>query len=182
MPLKSENKQGIKTVLKVPKYLRKELKKPLGQLYDSIDLIADTLQQQLSDDKLLIGIGDVTTRKLVEMNLIPQICMVDNLIERKPVQHNLNHTENIRKINNPPGTLTEGLINLIIESLETSTQQNPTIIEVDGEEDLAVLPAILNAPEDTIILYGQPHEGIVLVRVDEAYEMALNYYNQLIQE
>jgi hypothetical protein len=169
-------------VLRVPKSLRKDLKKPLGQLYDSIDQITETLQKQLSDDKLLIGIGDVTTRKLVEMNLTPQICMVDNLIERRPVQHNLDHTENIKKVSNPPGTLTEGLIQLIIESLETSTQSNQIIIEVDGEEDLAVLPAILNAPMDTIILYGQPHEGIVLVKVEEAYDMALNYYNQLIQE
>lgn len=169
-------------MLRVPKSLRKDLKKPLGQLYDSIDQITETLQKQLSDDKLLIGIGDVTTRKLVEMNLIPQICMVDNLIERRPVQHNLDHTENIKKVNNPPGTLTEGLIQLLIESLETSTQSNPIIIEVDGEEDLAVLPAILNAPMDTIILYGQPHEGIVLVKVEEAYDMALNYYNQLIKE
>jgi len=169
-------------VLRVPKSLRKDLKKPLGQLYDSIDQITETLQKQLSDDKLLIGIGDVTTRKLVEMNLTPQICMVDNLIERRPVQHNLDHTENIKKVSNPPGTLTEGLIQLIIESLETSTQSNQIIIEVDGEEDLAVLPAILNAPRDTIILYGQPHEGIVLVKVEEAYDMALNYYNQLIQE
>ncbi|MBE6489020.1 MAG: DUF359 domain-containing protein [Methanosphaera stadtmanae] len=169
-------------MLRVPKSLRKDLKKPLGQLYDSIDQITETLQKQLSDDKLLIGIGDVTTRKLVEMNLTPQICMVDNLIERRPVQHNLDHTENIKKVSNPPGTLTEGLIQLIIESLETSTQSNQIIIEVDGEEDLAVLPAILNAPMDTIILYGQPHEGIVLVKVEEAYDMALNYYNQLIQE
>lgn len=169
-------------MLRVPKSLRKDLKKPLGQLYDSIDQITETLQKQLSDDKLLIGIGDVTTRKLVEMNLTPQICMVDNLIERRPVQHNLDHTENIKKVSNPPGTLTEGLIQLIIESLETSTQSNQIIIEVDGEEDLAVLPAILNAPRDTIILYGQPHEGIVLVKVEEAYDMALNYYNQLIQE
>lgn len=169
-------------MLKVPKSLRKELKKPLGQLYESIDLIAETLQKQLSDDKLLIGIGDVTTRKLVELDLTPQICMVDNLIERKPVQHNLDHTENIKKVNNPPGTLTEGLIQILIESLETSTQENPTIIEVDGEEDLAVLPAILNAPKDALILYGQPHEGIVLVKVEEAYQMAQNYYNQLIKE
>jgi uncharacterized protein (UPF0218 family) len=53
---------------------------------------------------------------------------------------------------------------------------------VDGEEDLAVLPCLLNSPKDAFILYGQPNEGVVLVKVDEAYPRALNYYKQLIKE
>lgn len=169
-------------MLILPKYLRKELKKPLGQLYESIDLIQESLQKQLSDDKLIIGIGDFTTKRLVELDLTPQLCVVDNLIERRPVQHNLNHTENIKNVNNPPGVLTDELNEVLIDSIKTSTQENQTIIVVDGEEDLAVLPAILNSPKDTYILYGQPKEGVVLVNVEDAYDKALNYYNQLIKE
>ena len=169
-------------MLKLPKNLRKEFKKPLGNLHESIDLIQETIQEQLSDDKLVIGIGDVTTKTLVELNLTPQICIVDNLIERRPVQHNLDHTDNIVYVENPPGVLTDELIELIIDSIKTSTKENPIIIVVDGEEDLAVLPAILNSPEHTYILYGQPKEGVVLVDSTKAYDKALNYYNQLIKE
>jgi uncharacterized protein (UPF0218 family) len=169
-------------VLKLPKTLRKEFKKPLGNLYESIDLIQDEIREQLSDEKLVIGIGDVTTRTLVELGLTPQICIVDNLIERRPVQHNLDHTDNILYVENPPSVLTDELIELIESSIKTSTKDNPIIIVVDGEEDLAVLPAILNSPENTYILYGQPKEGVVLVNSTQAYDKALNYYNQLIKE
>jgi uncharacterized protein (UPF0218 family) len=36
---------------------------------------------------------------------------------------------------------------------------------VDGEEDLLTLVAIMVAPAGSIIAYGQPATGIVLVRV-----------------
>lgn len=169
-------------MLKLPKSLRKELKKPLGDLHKSIDLIENPLQKQLSEDKLIIGIGDVTTRNLVDLNLQPQICIVDNKIERHPVKHTLNHTDNIKYVDNPAGTLTEELNQLIIDSINTATSDEPVIIVVDGEEDLAVLPCILNAPKDTLILYGQPKEGVVLVKVNEAYNQAEDYYKQLIKE
>ncbi|OED29650.1 GTP-dependent dephospho-CoA kinase family protein [Methanosphaera sp. WGK6] len=169
-------------MLKLPKSLRTELKKPLGELHKSINLIENPLQEQLSEDKLIIGIGDVTTRKLVDLQLQPQICIVDNLVERHPVQNTLNHTDNIKYVDNPAGTLTDELIELIIDSINTATSNEPVIIVVNGEEDLAVLPCILNAPKDTLILYGQPKEGVVLVKTDEAFNKAENYYKQLIKE
>lgn len=169
-------------MLKLPKKLRSELKKPLGQLHKSINLIENPLKKQLQEDKLVIAVGDVTTKKLVDAGLEPQICIVDNLIERRPVKHTLNHTDNIKYVDNPAGVLTEELNELLIESIKTATRKQPIIIVVDGEEDLAVLPCILNAPDDTYILYGQPKEGVVLVEVKQAYNKAENYYKQLIKE
>jgi len=43
---------------------------------------------------------------------------------------------------------------------------------VDGEEDLAVIPCVLMAPEGSLILYGQPGEGVVLVETDKVKETA----------
>lgn len=169
-------------MLILPKKLRKDLKEPLGELHKSIDLIKDPLEKQLSEDKLIISIGDVTSENLVKANIIPQICIIDNLNERKPVQNNLDHTDNIIYVNNPAGCLTEELEDKINYSLENATSENPIIIIVDGEEDLAVLPCVLNAPDDTYILYGQPKEGVVLVCVNEAFEVAENYYKQLINK
>ena len=60
-------------MLILPKNLRQDLKEPLGELHKSIDLIEDPLEKQLSEDKLIISIGDVTSRNLVEANLIPQL-------------------------------------------------------------------------------------------------------------
>ena len=45
---------------------------------------------------------------------------------------------------------------------------NPaSIIKVSGEEDLAVLPAVLLAPLNSLVLYGQPRKGIVVIKVTE---------------
>jgi hypothetical protein len=38
-------------------------------------------------------------------------------------------------------------------------------VVVDGEEDLLTLVAVLHAPEKSLVVYGQPQEGIVVVRV-----------------
>jgi hypothetical protein len=107
---------------------------------------------------------------------------VDNLTQRQPIQHNLNHTKNIKYADNPAGVLTEEFIETCKISINEASTANPIIIEGKGEEDLAVLPCIINSPKDTMILYGQPHEGVVLVMVEEAYNKALKYYKQLIKE
>ena len=39
---------------------------------------------------------------------------------------------------------------------------------VEGEEDLLTLVAVLKAPENSLVVYGQPHEGVVAVKVDKA--------------
>ena len=41
-------------------------------------------------------------------------------------------------------------------------------MQVNGEEDLVVLPLILLTPLNTIIYYGQPSEGLVKVIVSES--------------
>jgi hypothetical protein len=43
----------------------------------------------------------------------------------------------------------------------------PVTILVDGEEDLAVIPLVIAAPLSSVVIYGQPNEGIVLRVIDE---------------
>ncbi len=169
-------------MLKLPKHLRQELRKPLGQLHESIYSIKESLQKQLEEEKLIIAIGDVTSMKLFENGITPQICIVDNYTKREPIENNLDHTENIKYVDNPAGVLTDEFIELCIKSIKEASRNDPLIIQVRGEEDLAVLPCVLNAPKDSFILYGQPNEGVVLVKTDEAYTKVSNYYKQLIKE
>jgi len=51
----------------------------------------------------------------------------------------------------------------IKEALQTNIH---THIIVEGEEDLLTLIAVLYAPEKSIIVYGQPRCGIVLVEAN----------------
>ena len=45
------------------------------------------------------------------------------------------------------------------------TVQSPVRIFVNGEEDLLVLPVCIHAPDNAVVMYGQPHEGLVIVKI-----------------
>ena len=58
--------------------------------------------------------------------------------------------------------VTEEALNLVKLALKS----NYTVgLRVDGEEDLLTLPVIRYAPVGTLVAYGQPDEGIVLVKI-----------------
>ena len=65
-------------------------------------------------------------------------------------------------IKNPQGTITGEAITAVREALESDDHFH---IIVDGEEDLLALIAVLYAPERSLVVYGQPYEGIVVVEV-----------------
>jgi uncharacterized protein (UPF0218 family) len=158
-------------VLVLTDELRTILKKPMGQLFPNFE---DAIKP-IKKTKFFISVGDETTINLLANNLIPNLAIIDNSIQRK--KHNIkihNQTTNIFKVNNPAGTITDQLWETIELAIEKSTDENQIII-VNGEEDLAVLPATLLAPEDGIILYGQPNEGLVLLKVSNIKEKVENY-------
>ena len=49
-----------------------------------------------------------------------------------------------------------------------------TLIEVEGEEDLASIPAILMAPDGAIVIYGVPDKGIAVYEVGETLRQLVN--------
>ena len=129
------------------------------------------LIDQYLKDHYTISIGDQTTKNLLDADIIPKIGIIDNIIERKTSKHNIEYNAVILNAVNPPGTITEELWATIKKSFQLSGKSNVLII-VDGEEDLAVIPCVLMAPEGSIILYGQPGEGVVLVETDKLKETA----------
>ena len=51
---------------------------------------------------------------------------------------------------------------------------------VDGEEDLLVLPVCLFAPENSVVMYGQPNEGLVVAEItDEVRDKVQKIVNQM---
>ena len=63
---------------------------------------------------------------------------------------------------NQPGSISLAIVSTLLRALVSHV---PVLVRVIGEEDLAALPLIAYAPIDSRILYGQPSEGIVVVRV-----------------
>jgi len=162
-------------VLILQKELRYALKKPLGNLYSSFSEAKDSLPH----DKFIISVGDVTTRNLIESGVYPHLGIIDQRIQRKDSDHQIDYNAEILNAQNPPGTITKSLWETIELALSSSKKSEKNfLIIVDGEEDLAVLPCIILSSEDTIILYGQPNEGVVVVNASDVKEKAEELINK----
>ncbi len=146
--------------------LRSEFKKPIGVLYNSLDDAKDFINSRYPDD-LLISVGDITTRNLQKAGLIPHLGIIDNVVERKPAAHNVVYDNVTLNVKNPPGVITDELQETIKEAFQLLKTGFRVLILVEGEEDLAAIPCILMAPSGSLVLYGQPGEGLVVCEVDK---------------
>ena len=155
-----------------------ELKKPLGKLYPNFE---DAIEE-IKSSEFLISVGDATFANLTKYELYPNIGIIDNLIQRKNHTHDIIPADNILKVKNPAGTITDDLWETIGKALELCNNGECYVIDVAGEEDLAVLPCILMASEDTTILYGQPNEGLVVLNVSDTIDKAQMLIDAFIEE
>ncbi|RJS76383.1 DUF359 domain-containing protein [Candidatus Bathyarchaeota archaeon] len=147
--------------------LRLKLKQPLGKLIrGSFEQTMKTFKESIKEEKppAIISVGDVVSKNLTESNFSPKLLIVDNKVMRKEIEPFQLETEKTIYTENPPGTITNEAAEAIKEAIKTNKQ---TKIVVNGEEDLLALIAILHAPENSIVVYGQPHEGIVVVKVTQ---------------
>jgi len=154
----------------LPKELRDELRKSYGELFsgDGVET-ARNIIKSLNNPGKIISVGDIVTFNLIEAGLVPNISLVDHRTKRVQASDKIMHgTKHPRfrtvMVENPPGTITEGLLQEISKAL---LSDNPVRIFVKGEEDLAALPAITMSPVSSVVIYGLPDEGAVLVRVTE---------------
>lgn len=145
--------------------LRTKFKEPFGALIQgSFDETMSKMKKLIEKEKppKIISVGDVVSRNLHEYNLHPQLTIVDNKFLRTKSLPEEVAVEKTIRVENPQGTITQEAISAIKEALEKNEH---THIIVDGEEDLLTLIAVLNAPENAVVVYGQPYSGIVVVKV-----------------
>jgi len=147
--------------------LRIRLKQPLGTLIRGS--FAETTKRfsemvNKENPPSIISVGDTVSRNLSKDHILPRLSIIDNKCMRKSVQPTQLATEKTFHVKNPQGTITEEAIVAIQEALQSSQHSK---IVVEGEEDLLALIAIMQAPQDSFVLYGQPHEGIVVVKVTQ---------------
>ena len=149
--------------MQLPDNLRDQLKNPLGNLISDNDPNKENIIKEISTESVLITVGDRTTENMLQLGLKPQIQIIDGLEKRNrrvvPTDDAVNTNLSCR---NPPGEITEESMQVIQKAFSSKP---PVRITVDGEEDLLVLPVCMSAPENSVVLYGQPNEGLVLVHV-----------------
>ncbi len=156
--------------LKLTGELRDRLKKPFGTLYrgQGADCMTQAVRS-LGKPTKVIAIGDMTTYYLLKAGIVPDLCLVDDITMRLPVDHEIRNGtahESFKevRVDNPPGVVTQALMDAVRDNMQAV---KPVRIFVDGEEDLAVIPACLYAPDSAAVIYGQPNEGVVVVRVND---------------
>ncbi len=155
----------------LPDELRGELKRPLGKIYREYP-------SWTGETPLLIAVGDVVAETLFDAGFRPDITIIDGRTRRKEINNPavLGDITRTITVENPPARITDELWTAIATSIEEAEGGDRHInIMVIGEEDLAALPCISLAPDGTHVVYGQPGEGAVIVRVQQKIRDKVNH-------
>ena len=148
--------------MKLPDSLRDQLKIPLGILLPESQVDKTNIKKHLSENSYVITVGDRTTEKMIGFGLIPSLQIIDGKEKRAKREPPKLANAIELTVDNPAAEITSQSIDIIKKAF---TMQPPIRLCVNGEEDLLVIPVCVYAPENAIILYGQPNEGLVIVKI-----------------
>lgn len=143
-----------------------DLKDPLGELWsadvsDNVKRLKIFLEEK--KPQYFATVGDYVTSHILDAGIHPEIAVVDHKIMRRdvdPIEFNCDH----ETVSNPPGTITAESQRALFGALE---HDNGFRLVAEGEEDLLVLPLMAYLPAGSVIVYGQPREGMVVITLTE---------------
>ena len=154
-------------IIKMAPILDSELKTPMGNIFsgpgDMPEVAMSSALESLPEKRgSIIAVGDVTVKTLLDMEIVPDIGLIDGMTKRTQLDEsevvNIDAFDRLINAKNPAGCLTPSLLQAIEQSISS---QNSVVIDVDGEEDLAPLYIHCLAPIGSVVLYGQPNVGVV---------------------
>ena len=147
----------------LPENIRNQLKTPLGDLIKEEIVNKENILTNIGSEPIVITVGDRTTENMINLGIMPHIQIIDGLEKRNkrlvPADDTINTNLSCK---NPPGEITEESTQVIQKAFSS---ESPVRITVDGEEDLLVLPVCIFAPENSVVMYGQPNEGLVIIHI-----------------
>ena len=150
--------------MRLSEKLRDQLKKPLGLLIPENYTTKENISKNIAKDAFVITVGDATTEKMIKFGFDVSLQIVDSLEKRNKRDLPEGKVKTILTCVNPAAEITAESISVIRQAFDITS---PVRIIVKGEEDLLVLPVAVYAPNNSVILYGQPNEGLVIVQVTE---------------
>ena len=126
----------------------------------------DKLGVYISKEKpsIVISVGDIVSQNMVKHGLCLDVLIVDNKTMRKTIEPITVDVDQTLYAKNPAGTITDDAWAVIKQATQLKGR---TKVIIDGEEDLLTLVTVLSAPEDALVVYGQPRVGVVLVKVNQ---------------
>lgn len=141
--------------------LRGEVKNtPSGKLIQT-----DNDYKNAISGKFVIAVGDIVTKRLLEQGGQADVSIIDFKSERRHVRKIF--VKPTVETENNPGTINRNAVLTLREALNKALSGSRQVIKVIGEEDLLALPATLLAPLGSIVLYGMPDKGAIVVEVTE---------------
>ncbi|MDI9646389.1 MAG: DUF359 domain-containing protein [Archaeoglobales archaeon] len=154
-------------MLKLPDYLRSKLAKPQGKLYKDGERVYERIEE-IKTSKMIACVGDLVTIQATKFGVDVNIAVIDGkTLREKSLDFDIRFFE-ILEVENPAGVITCKLLNVLKIAVRDALSGKKVCVRVDGEEDLAALPLALLLPENSVILYGQPKEGVVAVKIDSS--------------
>jgi GTP-dependent dephospho-CoA kinase len=120
-----------------------------------------------------VTVGDATTARLLLFGIVPDLSVIDGKERRTKTSRSKlvaliedGDSKNLSFLHcsNKPGSVSRSAIATVREALKMPF---PVRIFVTGEEDLLALPLFVIVPNGSVVLYGQPLKGMVIVRINE---------------
>jgi uncharacterized protein (UPF0218 family) len=151
---------------KLTQELRKNLKRPLGKLIrGSENITLKSIEKIIKelDPKLIISVGDIVSRNLVKISTQVNVKIIDNRAMRKDLEYFDFKNKKTFHAYNPAGSIEI----MAWQAIKEAIKSEDALVVIDGEEDLLALVAILESPNNSLVIYGQPKAGIVVIEVDE---------------
>jgi len=163
----------LKIIYRVTPRLRVKFKEPFGLLmlgtsYETMTSLKALVERE--KPPMIVSVGDTVSQNLHLHGLKPNIVVTDSKSMRKEIKPIFFENKKIVRVKNPQGAITDEAFAAVQEALQQSEEQNVHVI-VDGEEDLLTIVAVLYAPEGSFVVYGQPYQGIVVVKAGPEKKM-----------
>ena len=170
----------------LPEGLRRELGADFGPIVQSSELVS-----ALEDADIVLAVGDVVSLTLKTLGVTPRLFVCDYQTQRglpsgrgpgamaAAVKDAANEKTLYElelgswgdlafRVRNPAASITREAWDAVRLGLQHD--DGPVRVVVEGEEDLLGIPCFLEAPVGSVVLYGMPNQGVVVVRVDLAFK------------
>ena len=117
---------------------------------------------EVEEPPMWATVGDYVTVNIIKAGLHPNIAVVDHRVMREDVEP-IELGDSV-EVANPPGTLSAEAQRALSKAISFNKRLG---VVVEGEEDLLVLPLMAMMPVGSVVVYGQPREGMVVVTLTE---------------
>jgi GTP-dependent dephospho-CoA kinase len=145
----------------LPESLRPVFRRRYGPV-----LSGETAVRAIEHLEIFGACGDRVTSLAIEIGKLPLVGIVDyKTLRNDPIDPKSFlplAAQQVIKVRNPAGMLTQDLR----DAVRSLVGSGGGLVEVDGEEDLGVMPLLESLPIGATVIYGIPGEGVSFVPVD----------------